>query len=60
MNERDFTYWLQGFIEISQSPPTKEQWQIILDHLKLVTKQSPEVVQHGEAINFNWEDRLIC
>jgi len=44
MTPRDFVYWLQGFAEINGSAvPTKEQWQIIQDHLKLVfDKQTPD------------------
>jgi len=37
MTERDFVYWLQGFMEISGAKElTPEQVQIINDHLKLV------------------------
>ena len=36
MNTDQFTYWLQGFVEMNEgSEPTKQQWQIIKDHLKL-------------------------
>lgn len=39
MTPEQFTYWLQGFTEISGTEPTKEQWQIIKDHLGLVFKK---------------------
>lgn len=45
MTSEQFTYWLQGFDEIRQTknPPTKKEWKIIQDHLKLVfTKVTPD------------------
>ena len=36
MEARDFVYWLQGFSEVTDKVPTKEQWKIIQDHLSLV------------------------
>ncbi|SRR3990167_3048198 len=37
MNERDFLYWLQGFLEISGTKTLDEnQIQIIKDHLNVV------------------------
>jgi hypothetical protein len=38
MKPEEFAYWMQGFVELQNSdePPTKEQWQIIKDHLQLV------------------------
>lgn len=42
MTPEQFTYWLQGFVEISDSTPTEAQWTIIKDHLTLVmNKQTP-------------------
>lgn len=36
MNYDQFTYWLQGFVEINNGQyPSPAQWQIIKDHLKL-------------------------
>lgn len=44
MTERDFCFWLQGFVELNGSEPTSEQWQAIKDHLKTVfVKVTPEV-----------------
>ena len=45
MNAQDFTYWLQGFAELSgDSPPTKAQWKSIREHLALVfEKRTPPV-----------------
>lgn len=36
MTPENFTYWLQGFSEICGQTPSKEQWEIIKDHLNLV------------------------
>lgn len=36
MDALQFAYWLQGFAELHQEPPTPEQWQSIRDHLSLV------------------------
>lgn len=55
MTSEQFTYWLQGFMEICDPEILDErQTQIIKDHLKLVfDKQTPEVslpsIQHGDG-----------
>lgn len=37
MSERDFVFWLNGFIELNGGAmPTELQWKMIQDHLKLV------------------------
>ena len=37
MTAEQFTYWLNGFIELGEGQvPTDKQWQIIKDHLRLV------------------------
>jgi hypothetical protein len=36
MTEKDFCYWLQGFVELHGTVPTEEQWAMIKDHLSLV------------------------
>ena len=36
MTPEQFAYWLQGFAEISQKPPTEAEWTIIKDHLATV------------------------
>jgi hypothetical protein len=36
MNHDQFTYWLQGFVEMNGGKePTKSQWKMIKDHLNL-------------------------
>lgn len=44
MNTEQFAYWLQGYAEITGGNlPDADEWQIILDHLKLVfEKKTPE------------------
>ena len=40
MTPEQFTYWLQGFNEITNGlPPTAEGWKVITDHLALVFKK---------------------
>jgi hypothetical protein len=35
MNKDDFTYWLQGWVELNGGAmPTEVQWEMIKDHLK--------------------------
>jgi len=37
MTPEQFVYWLQGFAELDEynSPPSKEQWKSIKEHLAL-------------------------
>lgn len=45
MTPQDFCYWLKGFDELHQTPPSPEQWQSIREHLSLVfTKVTPPVL----------------
>ncbi len=40
MTPQDFTYWLQGFFEISgENELTEQNIQVIKDHLELVIKE---------------------
>jgi len=60
MTQNDFVFWLQGFVEIqnSDNPPTKEQWQIIKDHLQLVfRKVTPNYVPQK---NCSIEEHTYC
>jgi len=52
MTEREFIYWLQGFLEISNpNSITTEQLTIIKNHLKLVmTKVTPETIPYNPNI----------
>lgn len=41
MSERDFCYWLQGFVEMTDAESINdEQWRAIKDHLKLVMNKT--------------------
>lgn len=44
MNFESFTYWLQGFVELTETDTISEkQWLVIKDHLKLVfDKKTPD------------------
>ncbi len=51
MTTEQFTYWLQGFVEIHGGVPTEEQWLIIKDHLQLVfKKESPKRFKNTDNI----------
>lgn len=42
MTPEQFCYWLNGYAELSNSPPNIEQWQSIKEHLATVfTKVTP-------------------
>jgi hypothetical protein len=42
MTPENFTYWLQGFVELQDTRPSEQQWKAIKDHLSLVfTKVTP-------------------
>lgn len=44
MTEKDFVFWLQGFVELTETDNISEkQWLVIKDHLKLVfDKKTPD------------------
>lgn len=44
MSPESFTYWLQGFVELTETEAISEkQWLVIKDHLKLVfDKKTPD------------------
>ncbi len=42
MTPENFAYWLQGYAELADEPPTAAQWKSIQEHLALVlTKVTP-------------------
>jgi hypothetical protein len=42
MNQDQFAYWLQGFVEMNGGKePTKAQWKMIKDHLQLCFVKVP-------------------
>jgi hypothetical protein len=52
MNENQFVYWLQGFVELNpQAMLTLTQWQIVKDHLALVfKKETPDRLEDHRRI----------
>ncbi|HDG0630495.1 TPA: hypothetical protein PFA69_004638 [Serratia marcescens] len=36
MTPEQFTYWLQGFVELHGEMPSEAQWESIKDHLQTV------------------------
>jgi len=53
MNSEQFTYWLQGFCELSgDTMPTQEQWDVIREHLNTVFyKTTTKVVGDRSIVN---------
>ena len=49
MNEREFCYWLQGFMELTENHPglTANQLKVINDHLQLVFKKETPIYNFG-------------
>lgn len=46
MDAQQFAYWLNGFAELNDAPPTAEQWQSIREHLATVfVKVTPPLAQ---------------
>lgn len=35
LKAENFTYWLQGFAEVTEKCPTPKQWKIITEHLEM-------------------------
>ena len=52
MNNDQFTYWLQGFVQMNDGKePTKEQWQMIKDHLQLCfRKMTPPIQPYAKGV----------
>lgn len=67
MTPQDFTYWLQGFVEMTEADTISDaQWKMIKDHLKLtMNKQTPKYnlpsFGLGEsAPHFDLSKALVC
>ena len=41
MDATNFCYWLQGYSEICGKAPNQDEWQVILDHLKIAGNPEP-------------------
>ncbi|WP_250538792.1 MULTISPECIES: hypothetical protein [unclassified Caballeronia] len=50
MTPEQFSYWLQGFVELGNgAAPTPEQWKSIREHLDTVFKKVTPPVQTGPS-----------
>jgi hypothetical protein len=53
MTAEQFTYWLQGYAELTLDRPTSEQWASIREHLATVfNKVTPPLNQHFPSPNW--------
>lgn len=61
MNSENFVYWLQGFLEISNTDSlNKEQVQIIKDHIALaLTKVTPDYNLQAEESYVTLEGKVL-
>lgn len=51
MTPEQFTYWLQGFVELHGEMPSEAQWKSIKEHLQTVfAKVTPQVGGGGSGI----------
>jgi len=49
MNQEQFAYWLQGFVEMNGGKePTKAQWKMIKDHLQLCFVKGGVQIPQGQ------------
>jgi len=51
MTPENFTYWLQGFVELNQAVPTEAQWRSIKEHLSLASKLSQTSVSKETVVS---------
>ena len=58
MNQDQFAYWLQGFVEMNGGKePTKAQWEMIKDHLQLCFIKAPYA--YGVGGTFGGDLKLV-
>ena len=51
MGTENFIYWLQGFVEMTDTDSiTDKQWQIIKEHLALVTNKMIKLTVKGSPV----------
>lgn len=74
MTEKDFVFWLQGFIELTETDSISDkQWLVIKDHLKLVfdkvtpvrtTEYNPTYPPLKKLTDIDWtqfkDTKIIC
>lgn len=57
MEPLQFAYWLQGFSELNEQPPSPEQWQSIKEHLATVfNKVTPPLSGRVHHLPAQWID----
>lgn len=59
MTPEQFCYWLQGYAELSDSPPDIVQWESINAHLKEVFKKVTLEVYSPAKPLYNMPDRTV-
>jgi hypothetical protein len=61
MNQDQFAYWLQGFVEMNGGKePTKAQWKMIKDHLQLCFKKlTPPLMPYGVGGSYGGDIKQI-
>ena len=58
MEPLQFAYWLNGFAELTEGPPSADQWQAIRDHLATVfSKVTPPIKSSMVDLN-RWGQQL--
>ena len=51
MEKNDFVMWLHGFSELNgETPPTKEQWKMIQEHLATMFEKVTTELEPAQAI----------
>lgn len=68
MTPEQFTYWLQGFVEIREKQEvglTEREWDIIKDHLKTVFHKvtpnyTPNITPNGTGTPWTQPNQIIC
>lgn len=61
MDSTQFCYWLQGYVELGGKPPTKEQWEVVKEHLGLVfNKVTTKTVSVPSQLGFGNPPGIYC
>jgi hypothetical protein len=68
MTPQDFTYWLQGFVEVTNAESISDtQWRMIKEHLALTTKKvthtsisSPTDLSKWLDKYSSWQTSITC
>ena len=59
MQERDFIFWLQGFLELSGAITLNEQQvQVVKEHLALVLNKKTTTIIQGKECDFRAESMM--